>query len=59
MPRLLSGRKGNKAKMIDWELVAKIAGGGFGSTLIILAILCIVIWLVGLVVRRRAAKDKK
>jgi len=44
--------------MIDWELVAKIAGGGFGSTLIILAILCIVIWLIGLVVRKRARRAK-
>jgi len=45
--------------MIDWELVAKIAGGGFGSTLLILAILCIIIWIIGLVVRRRASKDKR
>jgi Na+-transporting methylmalonyl-CoA/oxaloacetate decarboxylase gamma subunit len=44
--------------MIDWALVAKIAGGGFGSTLIILAILCIVIWLIGFVIRRRAPGDK-
>jgi Na+-transporting methylmalonyl-CoA/oxaloacetate decarboxylase gamma subunit len=44
--------------MIDWALVAKIAGGGFGSTLIILAILCIVIWLIGFVIRRRAPEDK-
>jgi len=44
---------------MDWELIAKIAGGGFGSTLLILAILCIVVWLIGLVVRRRAPKDKK
>jgi len=44
--------------MIDWELVAKIAGGGFGSTLIILAILCIVIWLIGLVAQRRARRAK-
>jgi len=58
MPRLLSGRKGNDAKIMDWGLIAKIAGGGFGSTLIILAILCIVIWLIGLVVRRRAPRDK-
>jgi len=58
MPRLLSGRKGNDAKIMDWGLIAKIAGGGFGSTLLILAILCIVIWLIGLVVRRRAPRDK-
>ena len=44
--------------MMDWELVAKIAGGGFGSTLIILAILCIVIWLIGLAIQRRARKAK-
>jgi Na+-transporting methylmalonyl-CoA/oxaloacetate decarboxylase gamma subunit len=44
---------------MDWGLISKIAGGGFGSTLIILAILCIVIWLIGFVIRRRAAKDKK
>jgi predicted acyltransferase len=44
--------------MIDWELVAKIAGGGFGSTLIILAIVSIVIWLIGLVMRRRARRVK-
>jgi len=45
--------------MIDWSLVAKIAGGGFGSTLLVLAILCIVIWLIGLVIQRRAKRDKK
>jgi Na+-transporting methylmalonyl-CoA/oxaloacetate decarboxylase gamma subunit len=44
--------------MIDWELVAKIAGGGFGSTLIVLAILSIAIWLIGFVMRRRAPRDK-
>jgi len=44
--------------MIDWELIAKIAGGGFGSTLIILAILCIIIWIIGLVARRRARRAK-
>jgi Na+-transporting methylmalonyl-CoA/oxaloacetate decarboxylase gamma subunit len=44
--------------MIDWNLVREIAGGGFGSTLLVLAILCIVVWLIGLVIRRRATKDK-
>jgi Na+-transporting methylmalonyl-CoA/oxaloacetate decarboxylase gamma subunit len=38
--------------------VAKIAGGGFGSTLIVLAIISIVIWLIGFVMRRRAPRDK-
>jgi Na+-transporting methylmalonyl-CoA/oxaloacetate decarboxylase gamma subunit len=44
--------------MIDWELVAKIAGGGFGSTLLVLVILSIVIWLIGLVMQRRARRAK-
>jgi hypothetical protein len=44
---------------MDWGLIAKIAGGGFGSTLLILAIICIIIWITGLVVRRRASKDKR
>jgi Na+-transporting methylmalonyl-CoA/oxaloacetate decarboxylase gamma subunit len=44
--------------MIDWGLVAKISVGGFGSTLLVLAILCIIIWLMGLVVRKRAPRDK-
>jgi Na+-transporting methylmalonyl-CoA/oxaloacetate decarboxylase gamma subunit len=42
--------------MIDWGLVAKIAGGGYGSTLLVLVILSIVIWLIGFVMRRRARK---
>jgi Na+-transporting methylmalonyl-CoA/oxaloacetate decarboxylase gamma subunit len=44
--------------MIDWGLVAKIAGGGFGSTLLVLAIICTVIWLIGLVVQKRAPRNK-
>jgi len=44
--------------MIDWGLVAKIAGGGFGSTLLVLVILSIVIWLIGFVMRRRAQRAK-
>jgi Na+-transporting methylmalonyl-CoA/oxaloacetate decarboxylase gamma subunit len=43
--------------MIDWDFVGKIAGGGFGSTLLVLAILCIVIWLIGLVIQKRAKGD--
>ncbi len=42
--------------MIDWGLVAEIAGGGFGSTLLVLVILSIVIWLIGFVMRRRGRK---
>jgi hypothetical protein len=44
--------------MIDWELVAKISGGGFGSTLLVLAIICIVIWLLGLAMQKGARRNK-
>ncbi len=38
--------------MIDWDLVAKIAGGGFGVTILVLVILSLVAWAVGLVIRK-------
>jgi len=38
--------------MIDWGLVAKIAGGGFGLTILVLIILSLVAWIVGLVVQK-------
>ena len=38
--------------MIDWNLVAKIAGGGFGVTLLVLVILLVVAWVVGLVIQK-------
>jgi Na+-transporting methylmalonyl-CoA/oxaloacetate decarboxylase gamma subunit len=44
--------------MVDWSLIAKIAGGGFGVTILVLLILCLVIWLIGFVIQRRTS-DKK
>ncbi len=38
--------------MIDWSLVAKIAGGGFGLTILVLIILSLVAWIVGLAVQK-------
>jgi len=43
--------------MIDWGLVAKIAGGGFGATLIIMAILAGVVWLIGFVIQKNVRKS--
>jgi len=47
--------------MIDWSLVAKVTGGGFGVTILVLTLLSIVIWLVGLVTREpdAAGEEKK
>ena len=38
--------------MIDWSLVAKVAGGGYGVTILVLIILALVAWVVGLVVQK-------
>ena len=38
--------------MIDWNLVAKIAGGGYGLCILVLIILSLVAWIIGLVVQK-------
>jgi len=40
--------------MIDWNLVAKIAGGGYGLCILVLVILALVAWIIGLVVQKTA-----
>ncbi len=45
--------------MIDWGLVAKIAGGGFGVTILVLIILSLVAWGVGLIVQRTVKEPKE
>jgi len=45
--------------MIDWTLVSKLVGGGFGVTILIMSIMALAIWILGLVFRRIAARDKK
>ena len=45
--------------MTDWGLVAEIAGGGFGVTILALIILCLAAWIVGLIVQRFKAKPKE
>ena len=45
--------------MIDWNLVAKVAGGGFGITILVLVILSLVAWLVGLITQKTKAKPEK
>lgn len=44
--------------MIDWDLVAKVAGGGFGLTILVLLILSLTAWIVGMVLQRIRAKSK-
>ena len=45
--------------MIEWGLVAKIAGGGFGMTVLVLVILSLLAWIVGLVIQRFHAEGKE
>ena len=45
--------------MIDWDLVAKIAGGGFGVTIATLLILCLIVWVIGIALQRIASRNKK
>jgi Na+-transporting methylmalonyl-CoA/oxaloacetate decarboxylase gamma subunit len=45
--------------MLDWGLVAKIAGGGFGIVMLVLAILTMLVWLVNIITRKFPEKDKE
>ena len=45
--------------MTDWNLVAKIAGGGFGLTILVLVILSLVAWVVGLVIQKTRRERKE
>jgi Na+-transporting methylmalonyl-CoA/oxaloacetate decarboxylase gamma subunit len=44
---------------MDWSLIAEIAGGGFGVTILILVILSLVAWIVGFIVQKTRAKAKE
>jgi hypothetical protein len=45
--------------MTDWSLVAEIAGGGFGVTILALVILSLVAWIVGLIIQKTKAKPEE
>ncbi|MFC1966424.1 hypothetical protein ACFLVW_07895 [Chloroflexota bacterium] len=45
--------------MVDWEIVAKVAGGGYGVTILVLMILSLVTWILGLVIQRIQVKGKE
>ena len=44
---------------MDWSLIARIAGGGFGVTILVLVILSLVAWIVGLIIQKTGAKTKE
>ena len=45
--------------MINWNLVAEVAGGGFAVTILVLVILSLIAWIVGLVIQKIQAKGKE
>jgi amino acid permease len=48
--------------MIEWNIVAKVAGGGFGTTIFVLVIIALFAWVVGLIVQKTskpAPEDKR
>ena len=45
--------------MVDWGIIAKVAGGGFGVTILVLIILAVVAWIVGLIIQRTAKERKE
>jgi len=45
--------------MADWSLVAKIAGGGFGVTILVLLILAVIAWIAGMVIQKIQAKSEE
>ncbi len=40
---------------IDWNLVAKVVGGGFGTTIFVLVVLALIVWIMGLVIQRKSS----
>jgi len=42
----------DRFSMIDWNLASRIAGGGFGVTILVLVILSLVAWIMGLIIRK-------
>ena len=45
--------------MVDWNLMAKIAGGGFGVTILVLVILSLLAWIAGLIIQRTIRERKE
>lgn len=38
--------------MIEWGLIGEIAGGGYGLCILVLIVLAVVIWIIGMVVKK-------
>ena len=45
--------------MIDWAIVGKVAGGGYGITILVLVILSLAAWIQGLIIQKTAKTNTK
>jgi len=45
--------------MTDWNLVGKVAGGGYGVTILVLIILSLVAWVMSLIIQKTQTKEKE
>ncbi len=43
---------------VDWGEVGEVVGVGFGMVFLILGILAIIIWIVGIILQKRASAGK-
>lgn len=45
--------------MIDWSIVASVAGGGYGVTILVLLILAVAAWILGLIAQKVRPEEPK
>jgi hypothetical protein len=45
--------------MIDWNLVAKIAGGGYGVTILVLVIISLIAWGMAWIIQRTKTESEE
>ena len=43
---------------VDWGEVGEVVGVGFGMVFLILGILALIIWIVGIILQKRASASK-
>jgi len=40
--------------MIDWDIVTKLTGGAYGTNIVVLIILAVIVWVIGRLILRKA-----
>ena len=45
--------------MVDWNIVASVAGGGYGVTILVLLILAVAAWILGMIAQKIQPEEPK